>query len=729
MIRKHRVAFGLSLLVPLASLLLVSAIGCSGADTEAPEDSAELTGTLVKYVGRANDGSTTYEYYVKWQGQRIRLRADDAILQKVEPNTQVRVVGRLSQEGHEIAVSDIESDVIEGQLKEALSTSAPKGSVAVFLIKDQTIAGDPYPKTAVADTIFNAPNSTNAYFREASYNQYGLTGTVYGWYSADMTSCNSFQWFQDAMAQAAAQEGFVTNNYRHAIALFERNGEDCFYAFASIGSPDGIGETQSFVHNPNVFVHELGHNLGLHHANSLICLDLRGNVVSYSTNCGHNEYYDPYDAMGFDGYFYHWNTYSKRLQGWLPAANQVRVTAPGTFTIVPQETAASATQGLLIPIAGTSQAYHVEMRKQFGFDNEARFAGAVLVRRVTEPGLGMGTHLLDMSPDTDMANAGLSVGQAFSDPISGIKITLNARTATNATVAVAFNGPKCNDGIKNGSEVGVDCGGVCNACPAGQTCQMHQDCQSFACSSGVCVDSNGGLTGQYYSGTEFSELLMTRVDKAIAFDWANSGPLLIDQFSVRWTGKVVAPQTGTYTFYTETDDGVRLWVNNQLLVDAWFEAVQTNQGSITLQAGQQYDIRMDYFEAFGGARARLLWTGPNIPLDLVPPTQLIPSPTCTAATAIDLGPRTTIKTVPSNACVKVAQYPSWWQWTNGLVTLQSGTGTFPVPATWQDSCTQASNSFTINTSWQSIPIGNHTANCPVVIKLNGNGAPLQLNWW
>ncbi|HET7543078.1 MAG TPA: hypothetical protein VFK05_24565 [Polyangiaceae bacterium] len=52
-----------------------------------------------------------------------------------------------------------------------------------------------------------------------------------------------------------------------------------------------------------------------------------------------------------------------------------------------------------------------------------------------------------------------------------------------------------------------------------------------------------------------------------------------------------------------------------------------------------------------------------------------------------------------------------------------------MPATWTDSCTSATGTVSFTTSWQSLAIGNHSASCPVVIKLNGGGAPLQLNWW
>lgn len=604
------------------------------------------------------------------------------------------------------------------------------------MIKDQSLP-DPFPKEDAIDTILQGPTSTNAYFQEVSNGAMGLTGDVFGWYSVDMSTCDSPTPFThaDQIEQiAAAQDGFVTDDYRHAIHIFQRNGDACFLAFGSFGTPEGTGRIWSFFNSSGTMAHEVGHNLGLHHANSYSCTNSAFELVPFSTRCRSNEYFDPYDAMGFDGYYYHFNSYSKQLQGWIPEARQQRVTAPGQFTLVPQETAAtSGIQSLLVPIPNTNELIHVEMRRQFGFDDEARFEGAVLVRRVVEPGLFNFTHLLDMSPDGDPGEASLAVGQTFQDPISGISIGLVSRNANEAVVSVAFDGPTCSDGVANGSETDVDCGGLCNPCADGQSCVNHRDCSGFACEDGVCVASGGGLTGHYYSGLNFDVLGDTRFDKAIDFEWGTGSPLFplpSDQFSVRWLGQVVPPQTDTYTFRTDTDDGVRLWVDGQLIIDRWFDGVGPSEGTITLDGGQAYDIRMEYFENGGGAYARLMWSTPTMPLDLIPPTALVPADAdCSIGTAIDLGDRNAQITVPSDACVKVSQYPSWWMWTNGLVTLQSGAGTFPVPVSYEDGCTGSSSSFTFTSAWQSQPIGEHTGNCPVLIRLGGNGTPLQLTWW
>jgi hypothetical protein len=103
------------------------------------------------------------------------------------------------------------------------------------------------------------------------------------------------------------------------------------------------------------------------------------------------------------------------------------------------------------------------------------------------------------------------------------------------------------------------------------------------------------------------------------------GELGADTFSARWTGQVDAPVSGTYTFYTASDDGVRLWVNGVPLVDNWtLHSLTENSGTIVLTAGQRYAIRMEFFERAGAATARLLWSSASIPKAVVPSTRLYP---------------------------------------------------------------------------------------------------------
>ncbi len=79
----------------------------------------------------------------------------------------------------------------------------------------------------------------------------------------------------------------------------------------------------------------------------------------------------------------------------------------------------------------------------------------------------------------------------------------------------------------------------------------------------------------------------------------------------------------TYTFYTTSDDGVRLWVNGQQLLDGWGDhASATYQGTITLKAQQLYNIVMEYYENGGGAVAKLAWSSPSTTQTSIPQSQL-----------------------------------------------------------------------------------------------------------
>jgi hypothetical protein len=99
-----------------------------------------------------------------------------------------------------------------------------------------------------------------------------------------------------------------------------------------------------------------------------------------------------------------------------------------------------------------------------------------------------------------------------------------------------------------------------------------------------------------------------------------------DTFSVRWTGQIEAEFNETYTFRTTSDDGVRLWVDGQLIIDQWNDQAPTAYtGTIALQAGVLTDIRMEYYENTGGAVAQLQWSSASQGLEIVPASLLYPA--------------------------------------------------------------------------------------------------------
>jgi len=165
---------------------------------------------------------------------------------------------------------------------------------------------------------------------------------------------------------------------------------------------------------------------------------------------------------------------------------------------------------------------------------------------------------------------------------------------------------------------------------------------------------------------------------------------------------------------------------SQLLIDEDYGSFSTN---ISLTANQEYDLVMEYIEYGGEARAQLRWSSQSQNEEVVPKSRLLPG-LCSVATAIDLGAQGTQNNVPSDACVKISQYPSWYQWGGGTPQLQTGAGgQYPVVASYEDACTSATGSATYTGPWQARPVGRHFPGCPTLIQLSGNGSPLVLRWF
>lgn len=153
---------------------------------------------------------------------------------------------------------------------------------------------------------------------------------------------------------------------------------------------------------------------------------------------------------------------------------------------------------------------------------------------------------------------------------------------------------------------------------------------------GAIVGNGTGLTGTYYNNKDFTGTSIQRVDPRVNFEWGYNPPasqIAEDTYSVRWTGQVQAQYTETYTFTARTDDGVRLWVNNQLIINQWQNGSPTDySGQINLVAGQKYDIKMEYYEDTGGAVAQLFWSNQRKAQELIPQSQLYPTKAPTANT-------------------------------------------------------------------------------------------------
>jgi dextranase len=137
-----------------------------------------------------------------------------------------------------------------------------------------------------------------------------------------------------------------------------------------------------------------------------------------------------------------------------------------------------------------------------------------------------------------------------------------------------------------------------------------------------------GLKAEYFRSPDLVSLARVRTDPRIDFNWgagAADPSLGVDGFSVRWSGQVEPRFTETYTFETLSDDGVRLWVDECLLIDNWTDhPASVDRGSVALTAGVKHDLRMEYYERTGEAVARLSWSSARQASEVVPESRLFP---------------------------------------------------------------------------------------------------------
>ncbi|MFB6938274.1 LamG-like jellyroll fold domain-containing protein [Streptomyces chartreusis] len=144
-----------------------------------------------------------------------------------------------------------------------------------------------------------------------------------------------------------------------------------------------------------------------------------------------------------------------------------------------------------------------------------------------------------------------------------------------------------------------------------------------------------GLKGEYFSmsapgARDFAELGGTLLDPQINFSGLTSTFQELngrtEHTTARWTGQIEAPTTGDYTFYAIGDNGFRLYIDGEPVIDHWepdWDKEQTS-AAIRLNAGEKHDFRLEMFQDFGGANMFLRWAGPGLSKQLVPMSAFTP---------------------------------------------------------------------------------------------------------
>lgn len=145
-----------------------------------------------------------------------------------------------------------------------------------------------------------------------------------------------------------------------------------------------------------------------------------------------------------------------------------------------------------------------------------------------------------------------------------------------------------------------------------------------ASSQSLLGSEDEGLDVEYFDNPDLTGLYFRRIESGVNRTFSGQPPLPgmgADTFSIRWSGLITPPASATYTFVVLADDGVRLWINNQLLIDRWADQGLTRRtAQVSLTGGQAYPIRLEYYNRDPRGAVKLRWSRPGQSATLVPPS-------------------------------------------------------------------------------------------------------------
>ncbi|WP_243978134.1 Ig-like domain-containing protein [Vibrio natriegens] len=408
-----------------------------------------------------------YEDHSKSRLHHVLKTADGRVELHVSKNTDVNQLHsglRVSAKGWSIDGNDnalfLDEDknsiIISAQDSTSTSTTSSgttttsidgtfgEQKTLVLLLNFRDKVQEPWTVQEAEELVFG---TVNDFYRENSNDQTWLSGEVSGYLTLAVDEVCDINTIDNYAKQAATNNGIDTDSYDRLVYIFPEISNCGWTGMGTIGAT----QSRAWINGAftvNTIGHELGHNFGLRHAQSLDCgVDIVG------SNCTNFVYGDNIDIMGNgDGHF---NGFNKESLGWLSSTEITSVTSDGSYLVEPYEMLHSGIAKVLKiprgtdPETGKQLWYYIEYRQALGFDSfledKDGITGGVVMRLATESDM-KSSQMLDMTPGSvydDFSDAALSVGESYTDSVAGVTITTEWADSTGASVYVSFAEPTC----------------------------------------------------------------------------------------------------------------------------------------------------------------------------------------------------------------------------------------------------------------------------------------------
>ncbi len=320
--------------------------------------------------------------------------------------------------------------------------------------------GKPATPTAqqMADEIFTG--AFEHFYEEQSYGKTSFDGDVTDWISVSPAPngvCLAIDWNNPTIKEYIETSGIDLSKYERVVYVMNGGQGGCAYV-GKIGQSFGdesynlsvgwVGYPSDAYHQGDsemsgfgyVLAHEMGHELGVMHANAWSC-----SSISYTTNCYHSEYGNSFDTMGTGFFGGHFNAFYKDFLGWLPAQSKIAITESGQYTLSPLEQSSGVRAAIVSnPSHPHMDPIYLELRQQIGFDRliPASSAGIHINQIAQDLGFALPmTRLLNANQPG--GQPALMPGGSFNHSSLGIRIGRLSIASSTAVFDVDLSAPRC----------------------------------------------------------------------------------------------------------------------------------------------------------------------------------------------------------------------------------------------------------------------------------------------